>query len=90
MPGSRRGSLAGYVSDMESKGQWQSLGSESNKSPLANFGFFKNLTEKKTTRGLQLDYRLHLSQLNKYRWATAQKKRAETRQQTGPNPEAGA
>jgi hypothetical protein len=35
---------------MESKGQWQSLGSES-KSPLAQFGFFKNLTEKKTTRG---------------------------------------
>ncbi|KAF2467544.1 uncharacterized protein BDR25DRAFT_63524 [Lindgomyces ingoldianus] len=53
MSSSRRGSSAGFVSDMESKGQWQSLGSESasSKSPLANFGFFKNLTgEKKTTR----------------------------------------
>ncbi|KAF1912446.1 hypothetical protein BDU57DRAFT_459047 [Ampelomyces quisqualis] len=45
----RRGSLAGFASEMESTGQWQSLGSES-KSPLAQFGFFKNLTEKKTTR----------------------------------------
>ena len=52
MPGSRRGSSAGFVSDMENKGQWQSIGSES-KSPLASFGFFKNLTgEKKTTRGM--------------------------------------
>ncbi|CAO2656813.1 Nn.00g056160.m01.CDS01 [Neocucurbitaria sp. VM-36] len=49
MSGSRRGSLAGFASDMESKGQWQSIGSES-KSPLAQFGFFKSLTEKKTTR----------------------------------------
>ncbi|OAL07470.1 hypothetical protein IQ06DRAFT_208869 [Phaeosphaeriaceae sp. SRC1lsM3a] len=46
---SRRGSLAGFASEMESTGQWQSIGSES-KSPLAQFGFFKNLTEKKTTR----------------------------------------
>lgn len=50
--GSRRGSTAGFASDMESKGQWQSIGSNSDsKSPLANFTFFKNLTEKKTTRG---------------------------------------
>ncbi|KAJ4372262.1 hypothetical protein N0V83_004036 [Neocucurbitaria cava] len=49
MSGSRRGSLAGFASDMESTGQWQSIGSES-KSPLAQFGFFKSLTEKKTTR----------------------------------------
>ncbi|KAF2187828.1 hypothetical protein K469DRAFT_108003 [Zopfia rhizophila CBS 207.26] len=50
---SRRGSSAGFVSEMEGKGQWSSIGSESanSKSPLANFGFFKNLTgEKKTTR----------------------------------------
>ncbi|KAF2035837.1 hypothetical protein EK21DRAFT_53662 [Setomelanomma holmii] len=47
--GSRRGSMAGFASEMESTGQWQSIGSES-KSPLAQFGFFKNLTEKKTTR----------------------------------------
>jgi hypothetical protein len=51
MGGSRRGSLAGFASDMESTGQWQSVGSES-KSPLAQFGFFKSLTDKKTTRGL--------------------------------------
>lgn len=44
------GSLLGLVSDLESKGQWQSIGSES-KSPLAQFGFFKSLTEKKITRG---------------------------------------
>lgn len=50
-PGSRRGSTA-FVPDMESKGHWQSIGSNSDsKSPLANFAFFKNLTEKKTTRG---------------------------------------
>ncbi|KAJ4296230.1 hypothetical protein N0V90_006275 [Kalmusia sp. IMI 367209] len=50
-PGSRRGSAAGFVPDMESKGHWQSIGSNSDsKSPLANFAFFKNLTEKKTTR----------------------------------------
>ncbi|KAI4613264.1 hypothetical protein J4E83_007676 [Alternaria metachromatica] len=49
MSSSRRGSLAGFASDMESTGQWQSLGSES-KSPLAQFGFFKGLTDKKTTR----------------------------------------
>jgi hypothetical protein len=48
---SRRGSLAGFASEMESTGQWQSVGSES-KSPLAQFGFLKGLTEKKTTRGL--------------------------------------
>jgi nitrous oxide reductase accessory protein NosL len=51
MPGSRRGSAANYVSDMENQGQWQSLSGDS-KSPLASFGFFKGLTEKKTTRGL--------------------------------------
>jgi len=50
MTGSRRGSLAGFATEMESTGQWQSIGSES-KSPLAQFGFFKSLTEKKTTRG---------------------------------------
>ncbi|KAF2869353.1 hypothetical protein BDV95DRAFT_97569 [Massariosphaeria phaeospora] len=52
MSGSRRCSSVGFVSDVESKGQWQLLGSESNnpKSPLTNFGFFKNLGEKKTTR----------------------------------------
>ncbi|ORY05677.1 hypothetical protein BCR34DRAFT_43418 [Clohesyomyces aquaticus] len=53
MSSSRRGSSAGFVSEMEAKGQWQSLGSESasSKSPLTNFGFFKNLAgEKKTTR----------------------------------------
>lgn len=51
-PGSRRGSAAGFVPDMESKGRWQSIGSNSDtKSPLSNFPFFKNLTEKKTTRG---------------------------------------
>ncbi|KAF1969021.1 hypothetical protein BU23DRAFT_582950 [Bimuria novae-zelandiae CBS 107.79] len=50
-PGSRRGSVAGFASDMESKGHWQSVGSNSDtKSPLSNFPFFKNLTEKKTTR----------------------------------------
>ena len=53
-PASRRGSAA-FASDMESKGHWQSIGSNSDsKSPLANFGFFKNLTEKKTTRGRYL------------------------------------
>ncbi|KAF2831340.1 hypothetical protein CC86DRAFT_401879 [Ophiobolus disseminans] len=49
MSGSRRGSSASFASEMESTGQWQSIGSES-KSPLAQFGFFKSLTEKKTTR----------------------------------------
>jgi len=64
MSGSRRGSLAGFASEMESTGQWQSIGSES-KSPLAQFGFFKSLTEKKTTRGqssrCQLLYDTHAS-----------------------------
>lgn len=32
MSSSRRGSLAGFASDMESTGQWQSIGSESKKS----------------------------------------------------------
>ena len=50
MNSSRRGSLAGFASDMESTGQWQSIGSDT-KSPLAQFGFFKSLTDKKTTRG---------------------------------------
>ena len=49
--GGRRDSSIGLVSAMESKGQWSSIGSDS-KSPLAQFGFFKNLTDKKTTRGL--------------------------------------
>ncbi|KAF2636632.1 hypothetical protein P280DRAFT_146339 [Massarina eburnea CBS 473.64] len=50
-PGSRRGSAAGFASEMESKGQWQSLGNNSDsKSPLSNFTFFKSLSEKKTTR----------------------------------------
>jgi hypothetical protein len=50
--GSRRGSAAGFASDMEGKGQWQSIGSNSDsKSPLANFAFLKGITEKKTTRG---------------------------------------
>jgi hypothetical protein len=50
--GSRRGSTAGFASDMESNGHWQSLGNNSDsKSPLANFAFFKGLTDKKTTRG---------------------------------------
>ncbi|KAJ8112208.1 hypothetical protein OPT61_g5369 [Boeremia exigua] len=47
--GCRRDSSIGYVSATESKGQWSSIGSES-KSPLAQFGFFKNLNETKTTR----------------------------------------
>jgi hypothetical protein len=55
MSNSRRGSLAGFASELESTGQWQSVGSES-KGPLAQFGFLKNLTEKKTTRGLQLQH----------------------------------
>ena len=56
-PGSRRGSAAGFASDMESKGHWHSIGSNSEtKSPLSNFPFFKNLTEKKTTRG---EFSLH-------------------------------
>lgn len=50
--GARRDSSVGFVSVMESNGQWSLIGSES-KSPLAQFSFFKNLTEKKTTRGLQ-------------------------------------
>ncbi|KAF1999516.1 hypothetical protein P154DRAFT_436891 [Amniculicola lignicola CBS 123094] len=52
MSNSRRGSLAGFGSDMENTGHWQSIGSNStdSKSPLASFGFFKGLTEKKTTR----------------------------------------
>jgi hypothetical protein len=44
----RRGSAV-FASEMESIGQWQSIGSES-RSPLA--GLFKSLTEKKTTRGM--------------------------------------
>ncbi|KAL6159609.1 hypothetical protein ACJBU6_02045 [Exserohilum turcicum] len=49
MGSSRRGSLAAFAPDVESAGQWQSIGSDS-KSPLAQFGFFKSLTDKKTTR----------------------------------------
>ncbi|KAF2750763.1 hypothetical protein M011DRAFT_396170 [Sporormia fimetaria CBS 119925] len=48
MPGSRRGSAANFMLDQEGKGQWSA--STESKSPLASFGFFKNLTEKKTTR----------------------------------------
>jgi hypothetical protein len=68
MSSSRRGSMVGFASEMESTGHWQSVGSES-KSPLAQFGFFKSLTDKKTTRGLHL-FRLisqsaHASQMVK-------------------------
>ncbi|KAF2277491.1 uncharacterized protein EI97DRAFT_374899 [Westerdykella ornata] len=49
MPASRRGSAANFVIDQESHGQWHTQVSDS-KSPLANFPFFINLTEKKTTR----------------------------------------
>jgi hypothetical protein len=42
----KRGGPVGYVSHMESKGQWRT-GSEP-RSPLSQFGFFKSLTEKKT------------------------------------------
>ncbi|KAF1949091.1 hypothetical protein CC80DRAFT_429963 [Byssothecium circinans] len=49
--GSRRGSTAGFAPEVEGKGQWQSLGNNSDsKSPLSNLTFFKSLTEKKTTR----------------------------------------
>ena len=77
-PGSRRGSAAGFVSDMESQGHWQSIGSNSeSKSPLSNFPFFKNLTEKKTTRGMWLRYCVlkgHILILR--RWTTSKEKRA--------------
>lgn len=84
MPGSRRGSSAGFVSDMENKGQWQSIGSESNsKSPLANFGFFKNLTEKKTTRGFsRTTPQALMFDLIRYRWSTTKEERSEAGQQT--------
>jgi len=37
---------------MEGKGQWQSIGSNTDsKSPLSSLAFFKGFTEKKTTRG---------------------------------------
>ena len=52
--GARRDSSVSFVPAMESIGQWSSIGSES-KSPLAQFGFFKNLSDKKTTRGLYID-----------------------------------
>ena len=55
--GGRRDSSIGFVSAMESKGQWSSIGSES-KSPLAQFGFFKNLADKKTTRGSYIIWEL--------------------------------
>lgn len=58
MGGSRRGSLAAFAPDVESTGQWQSIGSES-KSPLAQFGFFKSLTDKKTTRGPSMSVWFH-------------------------------
>ena len=80
---SRRGSSAGFVSEMEGKGQWQSIGSESasSKSPLANFGFFKNLTgEKKTTRG---ECHQHLAgglELNIIRWTAGEKARPKAGQ----------
>ncbi|KAF2013126.1 hypothetical protein BU24DRAFT_434247 [Aaosphaeria arxii CBS 175.79] len=49
---SRRGSLASFGSDVETRPQWHLTASDSgnSKSPLANLGFLKNLTEKKTTR----------------------------------------
>lgn len=56
---SRRGSAAGFASDMEGKGQWQSIGSNTDsKSPLSSLAFFKGFTEKKTTRGAFLTQRV--------------------------------
>lgn len=92
MGGSRRGSSTGFVSDMESKGHWSSIGSEStsSKSPLANFGFFKNLTgEKKTTRG-EKKASLELLNLTLDRWATRETERPKARQQASLNPQTGA
>jgi hypothetical protein len=75
MTHSRRGSLAGFASEMESTGQWQSIGSES-KSPLAQFGFFKGLTEKKTTRGLRFQRVYRSSILFERRWSTSEEERS--------------
>jgi predicted nucleic acid-binding Zn ribbon protein len=83
MSSSRRGSLAGFASDMESTGQWQSIGSES-KSPLAQFGFFKSLTEKKTTRGLLIVESLSLRTTDKYQMV--KRRRGEARSQTASQP----
>jgi hypothetical protein len=75
--------LAGFASDMESTGQWQSIGSES-KSPLAQFGFFKSLTEKKTTRGLLIVESLSLRTTDKYQMV--KRRRGEARSQTASQP----
>jgi hypothetical protein len=80
MCSSRRDSVAGFASDMESTGQWQSIGSES-RSPLAQFGFLKSLTEKKTTRGSLTTTCSLCSLLTTSRWPTAEKKRSQARQQ---------
>lgn len=67
---SRRDILAGFASEMESTGHWQSIGTES-KSPLANFTLFKNLSEKKTTRGLQFSQHHADGNSHKHRWSTS-------------------
>lgn len=55
----RRQSTGSVASLSENRDHWIAVGSESasSKSPLASFGFFKNLTEKKTTRGMFLEDR---------------------------------
>lgn len=51
----RRGSTGSVGSPGENTGHWITGDEQpSSKSPLANFGFFKSLTEKKTTRGMVL------------------------------------
>jgi hypothetical protein len=78
---------------MENKGQWQSIGSESNsKSPLANFGFFKNLTEKKTTRGFKPTYTFKplAGYLMRYRWSTTKEERSQAGQQACLDAKTGA
>jgi hypothetical protein len=68
--------VAGFASEMESTGHWQSIGSDS-KSPLSNFGFFKNLTEKKTTRGMSIHHFLQNVISYQHRWSTRKTQRAE-------------
>jgi hypothetical protein len=75
-PAASRGSLAGFASEMESTGQWQSIGSES-KSPLAQFGFFKNMTEKKTTRGLYILPCFGSRVSREHRWSTSEEARSK-------------
>ena len=80
MGSSRRGSLAAFAPDVESAGQWQSIGSDS-KSPLAQFGFFKSLTDKTTTRGLSRRlYRSHATRLTRLQDGQPPKRR-------GPKPD---